>query len=129
MRPLLQLSPTLYTYVQDLEEMEQLRNDFIVMKNFFVDCLAAKEQKLLQKVVIKEYVGKVLLMICFLQLDQWPHFKENSKLYSLHDLYNIAVGDLMVQLKEIHQLYSNHITLACHVCTSLFCCVATKIIL
>ena len=55
MRPLLQLhkiSPTLYTYVQDLEEMEQLRNDFIIMKNFFVDCLVAKEQKLLQKVVI-----------------------------------------------------------------------------
>ena len=55
MRPLLQLnkiSPTLHTYVQDLEEMEQLRNDFIVMKNFFVDCLVAKEQKFLQKVVI-----------------------------------------------------------------------------
>ena len=53
MRPLLHLhkiSPTLYTYVQDLDEMEQLRNDFIIMKNFFVDCLVAKEQKLLQKV-------------------------------------------------------------------------------
>ena len=56
-------------------------------------------------------------MICLLQLDQWPHFKENSKLYSVHDLYNIAVGDLTVQLKQIHRLYSNHITLECHVCT------------
>jgi len=52
-RPLLQLhqaSPDLYNYVQDLEQMEQIRKDFIIMKNFFVDCLMAKEQKLLQKV-------------------------------------------------------------------------------
>ena len=66
-------------------------------------------------------LDKAILMVCLLQLDQWPHFKENSKLYSLHDLYNIATGDLMTQLKETHQLYSNHITLACHVSTSLFC--------
>jgi len=45
-----QASPDLYNYVQDLEQMEQLRKDFIIMKNFFVDCLMAKEQKLLQKV-------------------------------------------------------------------------------
>ncbi|XP_065889788.1 pleckstrin homology domain-containing family M member 1-like [Dysidea avara] len=102
-RPLLQLhqaSPDLYNYVQDLEQMEQLRKDFIIMKNFFVDCLMAKEQKLLQK------------------LDQWPHFKESVKLFSIADLYNIATGDLMVQLKEIHEIYCNHITMTCHICRS-----------
>ena len=65
-------------------------------------------------------LDKAILMVYLLQLDQWPHFKESSKLYSLHDLYNITTEDLMAQLKETHWLYSNHITLACHVSTSLF---------
>ena len=51
----------------------------------------------------------------FIQLDQWPHFKESVKLFSIADLYNIATGDLMVQLKEIHEIYCNHITMTCHV--------------
>jgi len=99
-RPLLrvqEVNPLLYTYVQDLVTVEALRQDILYMKQYFVQCRAALESHMLQK------------------LDHFPHFKEDSRLFSLQDLVVLHTGRLLPELQEIHKTFAQHIRRDCPV--------------
>lgn len=52
------------------------------------------------------------------RLDQYPHFKDGAKRFSLLDLKAIHSGKLLPELMAIHKEYSAHIKSGCGVCSS-----------
>ena len=55
------------------------------------------------------------VLILFCQLQNRPHFVENSDMYSLQDLIDTEDGTLLAELASIHGDYAVHIRLDCQV--------------
>jgi len=65
------------------------------MKKYLLECPSAKETHLLQR------------------LDEFPHFKDGSKRFSLADLLALHNDTLQPKLRQIHLEFSRHIKREC----------------
>ena len=74
-----------------------MRKDLIVMKRYFMECPSAKETHLLKR------------------LDEFPHFKDGAKRFSLADLMAVHDDSLLPRLRPIHQEFAMHIKRECKV--------------
>lgn len=92
------LNPMLFSYVEELSQIRKLRGEILVMKVYFLSCRNAMENKLLK------------------QLQNRPHFVENSDVYSLQDLIDIEEGTLLSELASVHGDYAVHIRIDCQLC-------------
>ncbi|XP_076824826.1 differentially expressed in FDCP 8-like isoform X1 [Clavelina lepadiformis] len=100
-RPVLDLenvNPVLFNYVEDLKEVQKMREDILKMKPYFLACSSALE----------------LRILCKLQDRQ--HFVETSNMYSMKDLSDIFTGLLTPHLREIHGQFVQHIKSDCVGC-------------
>ncbi|GBN27461.1 Differentially expressed in FDCP 8 [Araneus ventricosus] len=92
------LNPTLFALVTDLGDIKKLRNDILVMKQYFLLCHSALEEKLL------------------LQLRDRQHFVESADMYTLQDLIDVSTGRLLSYLEKIRASFIEHITQKCQGC-------------
>lgn len=86
-----QINTKLFSFVEDLNAVKRIRQEIIVMKDYFRTCREATNQRLLWK------------------LEEKQHFVENSYMYSLQDLLDVNNGSLLPYLQKIHQDFTNHI--------------------
>jgi len=92
------INPSLFSFVEDLNLVKKLREEILIMKQYFLVCKAAKESKLL------------------LQLQDKQHFVDNCDMYSLQDLEDVHSGQLIEYLTAVHALFAKHIKEDCEVC-------------
>lgn len=92
------LNSSLFGFVTELSIVKKLREDILVMKQYFLTCHAALEGKLL------------------LYLQDRQHFVENANTYSLQDLIDTVSGQLINYLQGIHSTFIRHITKECQGC-------------
>ncbi|XP_033625957.1 differentially expressed in FDCP 8 homolog B-like isoform X2 [Asterias rubens] len=92
------LNPMLFNYVEELSQIKKLREEILIMKMYFLSCRKAMEDKLL------------------LQLQNRPHFVEQSDTYSLQDLIDTKDNTLLTTLSGIHSNYAVHIRIECPLC-------------
>ncbi|KAG8183615.1 hypothetical protein JTE90_025166 [Oedothorax gibbosus] len=92
------LNPTLFALVTDLGQIKKLREDILLMKQYFVTCHIAQDQKLL------------------LLLRDRQHFVEGATIYSLQDLIDASSGKLLEYLEGVVEAFTLHITKECQGC-------------
>ncbi|KAK6055631.1 hypothetical protein COOONC_06864, partial [Cooperia oncophora] len=93
-RPLIDLSEahsSLTKYHKELRRVQQLRRNFLLMKCYFVSCRNAAKLRILQ------------------YLNRHQHYVENSDMYSLADLRELCLGNLLRDLEDIHTVFRKHI--------------------
>ncbi len=77
--------------------LQAVRRDLITMKKYFQECTIAKEIHLLNR------------------LDEFPHFKDGSKRFSIVDLRGVHDDTLLHKLTLIHREFATHIKKDCQV--------------
>ncbi|XP_072013027.1 differentially expressed in FDCP 8-like [Amphiura filiformis] len=92
------LNPTLFNYVEELSQIKKLREEVLIMKMYFLSCRTAMENRLLT------------------QLQNRPHFVENSDVYSMQDLIDTKDGVLLPSLSGVHGNFAVHIRMECQLC-------------
>lgn len=92
------INPMLFNFVEELDDVRRMREEILIMKKYFLSCQDALESKLL------------------LQLQQRQHFVENSDIYSLQDLIDVAEDVLLPELAKIHSSFAQHIKTDCQRC-------------
>ena len=100
-RPIIEIekmSPMLVQYVDGISELCKMRKQILFMKCYFMSCKWAKKLRILQ------------------YLNRYQHFVEGSDLYTLDDLIQLGVGNLIHDLKEIMGVFRKHITEECETC-------------
>lgn len=100
-RPLLnlqELNPLLFNYVGELRDIRKLREDILTMKEYFMTCNNAMEQKQL------------------LKLGHRQHFVDNSTMFSMEDLVSLKQGELLDEIAKIVGEFAQHIKLDCIRC-------------
>eukprot|EP00117_Sycon_ciliatum_P037407 scpid45103/ scgid27993/ Differentially expressed in FDCP 8 homolog len=88
----------LYNYVGDLSTVKQLREEILIMKEYFVKCPQARKEKLLR------------------QLDNRQHYVETSHLFSLTEFLELNNGTLLPSLQHISSNFIMHIKVDCEIC-------------
>lgn len=76
---------------------QRIREQIMVMKEYFMTCRDASRQKLLRK------------------LEEKQHFVENAYMYSLQDLIQVNDGSMVKYLDGIQSLFLTHIKEECQV--------------
>ncbi|KAK2143509.1 hypothetical protein LSH36_835g00037 [Paralvinella palmiformis] len=94
----LDINPMLFNFVDELSDVKKLREEILIMKQYFLRCKGALKSKLL------------------LQLKNRQHFVDNSDMYSLIDLQDIANDVLLPELVKIHASFAQHIKTDCPFC-------------
>ncbi|XP_029640714.1 differentially expressed in FDCP 8 homolog B isoform X1 [Octopus sinensis] len=100
-KPVLDLekhSPLIFNMSEELRQILKLRKDILIMKQYFIRCQFAREDKLL------------------LLLQKRQHFVENSNMFSLQDLIDADSQILLPELTEIVNSFLKHIKKACQLC-------------
>ncbi|XP_064640629.1 differentially expressed in FDCP 8 homolog B-like isoform X2 [Lineus longissimus] len=92
------INPMLFSFIEELNEVKKLREEILVMKKYFLSCQDALASKLL------------------LQLKDRQHFVDNSDIYSMQDLLDIASDALVPKLTKIHASFAQHIKADCELC-------------
>ncbi|KZS03952.1 differentially expressed in FDCP 8 homolog isoform X1 [Daphnia magna] len=92
------INPKLFSFVEELAYVKQLRSNFMIMKEYILACKEALEAKLLRL------------------LEDRQHFVENSDYYSVQDLIDIYNKDMLSYLDPIHSQFFRHITQDCLGC-------------
>lgn len=93
------INPTLFAFVEDLSLVRKLRQEILIMKNYFISCKSALQ-------------GSKLLLL----LTDRQHFVDNADIYSMQDLIDINSGVLQEYLMQIHMTYAQHIKEQCEIC-------------
>ncbi|VDL72699.1 unnamed protein product [Nippostrongylus brasiliensis] len=100
-RPLIDISeahPSLVKYHKELRRVQQLRRNFLTMKCYFVSCRSAGKLRILQ------------------YLNRHQHFVEGTDMYSLAELRELCLGNLLRELEDIHTVFKRHIEEECETC-------------
>ena len=92
------INPVLIQYVDGINELCKMRKQILFMKCYFMSCRWARKLRILQ------------------YLNRYQHFVEGSDLYTLDDLIQLGVGNLIRDLKEIMGVFKKHITEECETC-------------
>jgi len=92
------VNPRLFSFVEELALIKRLRTDIMIMKEYLMTCKNALESKLLRL------------------LSERQHFVENSHLYCIQDLIDVASRELILYLEPIHHRFLVHITEECVGC-------------
>ncbi|KAK7478600.1 hypothetical protein BaRGS_00030132 [Batillaria attramentaria] len=91
------VNPMLFNYVEQLNDIKNLREELLVMKKYIMACPTAMKAKFL------------------LQLSSRPHFVECSDRYSLQDLLD-SDDTLIPDLVQVHSSWAQHIKTDCELC-------------
>ncbi|XP_067139391.1 differentially expressed in FDCP 8 homolog isoform X2 [Centruroides vittatus] len=92
------LNSMLFPFVTELCMVKKLREEILMMKQYFLTCHAAQESRLL------------------LILQDRQHFVESPDMYSMQDLIDIKSGYLLKYLHKIQDRFIQHITKECQGC-------------
>jgi hypothetical protein len=87
----------LFGFVEELGAVKRIREEIMIMKEYFMTCREALNQKLLRLLQDKQ------------------HFVENSYMYSLQDLIDVKNDSLLKYLKDIENTFLKHIK-ECETC-------------
>lgn len=93
------INPMLFSYLSELNDVRKLREEILVMKQYFLDCPDALRTDRL---------------LC--QLSERQHFVENSDMYSMQDLIDLANDVLLPEITKIHVNFSQHVRTDCEKC-------------
>jgi len=85
------INSKLFGFVEELNAVKRLREEIMIMKEYFMTCREAGSQKLLRL------------------LQERQHFVENSYMYSLQDLIDVNNGTLITYLSSIESTFLRHI--------------------
>ncbi|VDN07183.1 unnamed protein product [Thelazia callipaeda] len=92
------LNPAMVNHIDQLDRISLLRRNILLMKNYFLCCKEACDQRILQA------------------LRHRQHFVENSGMYSLVDLVDLYQGRLLPEIEVIIGIFTEHITKDCSTC-------------
>lgn len=93
------INPMLFSYLSELNDVRKLREEILIMKKYFLECTDALRTDRL---------------LC--QLSERQHFVENSDMYSLQDLIDLANDVLLPEITKIHANFAQHIKTDCEKC-------------
>ncbi|CAL8102347.1 unnamed protein product [Orchesella dallaii] len=85
------INSKLFSFVEDLNAVKRIREEIIIIKDYFRTCREATNQKLLWR------------------LEEKHHFVETSHMYSLQDLLDVNNGSLLPYLQKVHDDFLTHI--------------------
>ncbi|KJH49156.1 phorbol esters/diacylglycerol binding domain protein [Dictyocaulus viviparus] len=100
-RPLINMSlanPSLFKYHKELRRVQLLRRNFLFMKCYFICCRNAAKLRILQ------------------YLNRHQYFVDGADMYSLADLRELCMGDLLQDLEDIYAVFRRHIEEECEIC-------------
>lgn len=100
-RPLVNVNESnlsLIKFHKELRRVAELRNNFLLMKCYFVSCRVARRLRILQ------------------YLQSHSHFVDNSEMYSMKELRELCDGTLLPELEQIHTVFRKHIEEDCETC-------------
>uniref|UniRef100_A0AC34QK36 Phorbol-ester/DAG-type domain-containing protein n=1 Tax=Panagrolaimus sp. JU765 TaxID=591449 RepID=A0AC34QK36_9BILA len=92
------MNPMLVQFVNGMSELCKIRRQILFMKCYFISCRSARKLRILQ------------------YLNRYQHFVEESEMYCLDDLIQLATGNLLVEIREIMGVFKKHITEECETC-------------
>ncbi|XP_037088747.1 differentially expressed in FDCP 8 homolog [Pollicipes pollicipes] len=84
-------NPFLFNFVDELRHVKKLREEMMLMKQYFLSCRAALESRILLAFGGRQY------------------FVESSHLYSMRDLMEVRSGQLLAFLLAVHAKFAKHI--------------------
>lgn len=100
-RPLIDINESnlsLIKFHKELRRVNEIRNNFLLMKCYFVSCRTARRLRILQ------------------YLQSHSHFVDNSVMYSMKELRELCDGTLLPELEQIHTVFRKHIEEECETC-------------
>jgi len=92
------INPRLFYFVSELNTVKRIREDIIVMKQYFMTCREASSKKMLRL------------------LEERQHFVDNSFMYSLQDLIDVQTEVLPRFLEKVYATFVKHIKEDCETC-------------
>ncbi|XP_043222864.1 differentially expressed in FDCP 8 homolog isoform X2 [Amphibalanus amphitrite] len=91
-------NPRLFSFLEELRHIKKLREEVLLMKQYFMSCRAAQQARILRAFGERQY------------------FVETSYLYSLRDLCEVPTGELLEFLLAVHAKFARHIREECEAC-------------